>query len=253
MTANFLVTSARNDRDLARELGSSAIPCAIPCGDINFYSCNNLPILVERKHPPDMASCILSSRYLNQLQNAYTIGFRRFILLVEGEYRPGPDGLLYAPTWRAASGGSLVRGMLKRSRRVWQPVQPAIAYSRFAQFLFEVHDLLGVFIARSQNVKETVSIVNALWVYFQKPRDDHQSLHQIYSAPHSLNLLGKPSVVRRVASQLDNIGWERAKAVEARFRSVREMCAAGVGEWQEVDGVGKKIAQSVVSQLGGKI
>lgn len=252
MTASFLVTTARNDKDLSRELGSSAIVCAIPCGDINFFSGDGSPILVERKKIGDMVSCILSGRYLNQLQNAYAAGFRRFVLITEGEYRPGSDGLLHIPVHRVVS-PSLVRSVLKRPRRVWVPAEPAIAYSRFAQFLYEIHDLLGVSVWRTQNVKETVAVVHSLWQYHQKSRDDHQSLKQIYCAPHALELLGKPSVVRRVASQLDNIGWERAKAVEARFRSVREMCAAGVDEWREIEGVGGKIARSAVSQLGGKV
>ena len=53
-----------------------------------------------------------------------------------------------------------------------------------------------------------------------------------------------------MGKELEGIGWERAKAVEARFRTVGEMCAAGVREWEEVEGIGKKLAEKAVAQLG---
>jgi ERCC4-type nuclease len=250
VTACLYVTSSPNDKDLARELGSMAIVVPIPCGDCNFFGFDGLRVLVERKKIGDLANCIMGGRYLHQLQNAHEAGFERLILIHEGDYRLGADGLLEIPTYRSMM---TTKSLKPRVRRIWQPVKPTIMYSRFDQFLTELHDLLGILVKRSQNVRETAAIIRALWLYYQKPPDDHQSLHQMYSGPHQMELLGKPGLVRRVSKELSGIGWERAKAVEARFKTVREMSNAGVKDWLEIDGVGKRIATSAVSQLGGKI
>ncbi len=250
MTACLYVTDERNDRDLARELGAMAIVIPIPCGDVNFFGFDGLRVLVERKKIGDLANCILGGRYLHQLQNAHEAQFERLILVHEGEYRPGADGLLEVPTYRSMM---TTKSLKPRVRRVWQPVKPAIMFSRFDQFLTELHDLLGILVKRSQNVRETATIIKALWLYYQKPPEKHGSLEQFYVAPHRLELFEKPGLVRRVSKELNGIGWERAKAVEGRFKTVREMSNAGVEEWLEVEGIGRKIATSAVSQLGGKI
>jgi ERCC4-type nuclease len=243
-------TDQRNDKDLARELGSMAIVIPIPCGDVNFFGFDGLRVCTERKKIGDLAGCILGGRYLHQLQNAHEAGFDRLILVYEGEYRIGADGLLEVPSYHSMM---TTKSLKPRVRRVWKPVTPTIMYSRFDQYLTELHDLLGILVKRSQNVRETATIVKSLWLYYQKPPEDHQSLHRMYSGPRQMDLLGKPSLVRRVSKELSGIGWGRAKAVEARFRSVSEMCSAGTTQWLEVEGIGRKTAESVISQLGGRL
>ena len=58
-----------------------------------------------------------------------------------------------------------------------------------------------------------------------------------------------PNLVRRVAAQLEGIGWEKSAAVATRFATVLDMVVATEKEWQAVPGVGKTLAARAVQQL----
>jgi ERCC4-type nuclease len=53
----------------------------------------------------------------------------------------------------------------------------------------------------------------------------------------------KPSLIRRIASEFSGIGWERARAVEKHFGTLRKMFEAEESEWREVEGIGKLTAK----------
>lgn len=240
-----------NDQDMIRALGSLAVPARVPCGDACFYgvgsngSSDPVRICIERKKIGDMASCILSGRYLYQLQSAHDTGFAVFALVVEGRYGySSSDGLLVIPGWDSA-----------RSRRGWTPVKPTIAFSRFEQYLTELEWLAGVIVKRSENVDGTAAVIRSLWDGFRKPDDGHHSLKTIYKAPPRGGiLLTRPSLIRRIASELPGVGWEKSASVEAKFKSVKAMVNASEKEWKQVDGIGKKIARDIVTSInGGKL
>jgi len=258
MTASIFVTQAVNDRDLLRALGPIATCVPIPHGDCCWFGCwedesgqeTTIRVLVERKKIGDLVNSILGGRYLHQAQEAHEAGFDRLILIVEGPMRPGPvTGLVEVPRTRpVVTPGRL----LPHFRRRWEAVQPGIAYSRWDQYLTELDVLAGITVKRSENVRETAAIVKALWLSFQTPPSKHQSLKQIWSPPPpQISLLSRPSLVRRVAKELPDIGWERSKAVEARFPSVREMMCAGVLDWESLPGIGRKTAEKVVMAIHG--
>lgn len=246
----ILVTSAPNDADLARALGSLVVVAPIPQGDVNFWTCSGDKVCVERKHAGDMAQCILGSRYLAQAQAAHDAGFSVLCLIVENEIRPCPaTGMLQVLVARSKMSAKSLRS---RVAKVWVDVLPRIAYSRFDQYLTELDYLAGVIVKRSSSVNETASIVKALWLNFQTPPDKHNSLHQIYSAPvSSADLLSRPNLVRRVAKEITGVGWTRSKAVAAKFSTVRQMANAPVSEWLTIPGIGKKTSQQIVQELSG--
>ena len=111
--------------------------------------------------------------------------------------------------------------------------------------------MVGVIVKKSRDVRETAAIIRALWDNFQRPPSAHNSLHAIYKTPADTVLLVPPSLVRRVASELPGIGWQRSQVVAEHFPSVEAMVAAGVKEWSKLDGIGKKTAEKVVSALKG--
>lgn len=235
---------------MIKALGSCAIPIPLPVGDCAFFGVGDndspLRVCVERKKIGDIVQCINDGRYLHQAQLAKEAEFDVLCLIVEGATRANPDdGLLEIPVW-----GINPRTM-KRAE-IWQPVKPTMTYSRFDQYLTELDYLVGIIVKRSRDVHETVSIIKALWDNFQTPPSEHQSLHSIFKRPIGVVSLVMPSLVRRVASELDGIGWTRSKAVSEKFRSVRELANADVSEWREVDGIGKKTAERVVEQLEGR-
>ena len=234
-----------NDQDMIKALGSIAIPCAL-FTDCAFWGKNadgeDTTIGIERKKIGDLAACILDGRLLYQAQIAKENGVSVFVVIAEGRTRPNPeDGLLEIPVW-----GINPRTM--RRAEIWTPVKPTMTYSRFDQFLTELHRDAGIMVKRTEDVKETAAVIKALWDNYQ--RADHQSLKQIFKPPTPTVQLVRPSLVRRIASELPDIGWEKSRAIDEHFRSVAEMVSADVKAWQEIPGIGKKIAEQVVSAVG---
>jgi ERCC4-type nuclease len=253
------VTTAINDADLLKALGSMAIPLPIPCGDVNFTGVGiggkDILIVCERKKPGDLSQCIADGRYLNQAQSAKDAGADVLVIIVEAaQLRSNPDdGLLEQLNW----GRNPKTG---HRCQVWEPVLPSIAYSRFDQYLTELAYLLGVIVKRTANVQETAAVIKALWANFQRPPDEHNSMHSIYTTPLQGTLLVKPSLVRRVAAELPGIGWAWSKSVLEKFTSVRDMVDASVDDWAgltcENNGkkrrLGTKVANRVVEALHKK-
>lgn len=240
-------SSLPNDQDMIRALGSLALPFPVPCGDACFFGASDSPdsslrVCVERKKVHDMAACILSGRYLYQLQTAHDCGFDIFALILEGRYDYSlDDGLVTIPGWDSV-----------RGRSGWKPVKPAIAFSRFEQYLTELEHMAGVIVKRSEHVRGTAAIIRSLWDGFQKPPDGHKSLKVIYKSVTGGVSLTRPSLVRRMASELPGVGWERSGIVAQHFVTVRAMINADDKEWRSLDGIGKITARRVVEAIGGK-
>ncbi len=240
-----------NDQDMIKALGSVAVAIPIAFGDAVFWGSGDddtvLRICIERKKIGDLASCILNGRYIHQAQLAKKAGMDVLCLIAEGQMRSSPnDGLLEVPVWQPFVAGN---GEQKR-KQVWEPVKPAITYSRFDQYLTELAYLANIIVKRSVDVRETATIIKALWLNFQTPPGKHASLRHIYSQPPPRVQLIRPSLVRRVASELDGVGWERSGVIARHFSSVRTMVEADSKEWASLDGIGKRTAESIVRELG---
>lgn len=236
-----------NDQDMIRALGPIAVPmplftdaCFAGVGDND----TQLLVGIERKKIGDLCQCLHDGRLMFQLQVSKEAGCDVLCLIVEGDCRPNPeDGVLEMPVWG-------INAKLKRAQH-WTPVLPITTYSRFDQYLTELDYLAGVIVKRSRNVQETAAIIKALWLNFQTAPDGHNSLKQMFKPPAPTVQLVRPSLVRRVASELPGIGWERSRVVAEYFQSVREMVEAGVERWAALDGIGKKTALKVVQALRG--
>jgi ERCC4-type nuclease len=257
MTASLYVTVAPNDNDLARALGSLAIRIPIPHGDVVFWGVDEDPsgaevpirVCCERKKIRDMVACIVSGRYLHQSRSAHEAGFERLVLIVEGEFRSGPEtGQVEVPVTHSIMDAKSLR---PRVRRFWESVAPPLPYPRFDQYLSELALYTGILVKRSKDVRETAAQVKAIWQLFQKLPSEHQSLKMFYTAPHPASILSKPGLVRRVANELDDIGWARSAEIAKRFQSVKEMVDATEEDWEAIPGIGTTIARKAVSALTG--
>ena len=233
----ILLTEAPNDQDLRPLLGGLAVPAPIPHGDVAFWGRwtdgATVRVCGERKKMSDLVQCITASgRYLKQWQDARSAGFDFIFLVLESIYRPGADGLL--EVWR---GGG------------WRPYSPPIEYRRIDQFLNEVAWYLGVTVKRSTGPKETASQIISIYLMFQKGPEDHQSLKQFYQPPTPAQLFWRPSFIRRVAKEIEDIGWDRSMEVEKAFGSVEAMVSATEADWRQIPGIGPKTAKKAVSAL----
>ena len=245
----MLVTTAHNDADLRtylkRALGREVIFAAIPHGDVNSYGMwlggEKCRLLFERKKLGDIISCMDNGRYLAQWQNAKEDGgWERQYLFAEIEKR-----------YRENRKTGLVE---IRVYRKWVEVRPETEWHRVEAFLMEVEEYLGVRVIRTCNVADTVKAMVKRHNLFQRPPECHGSLKKLWVVPQlpdeeMLSLFKRPSLLRKVSSQLPHIGWEMSKAVEQRFGNTRDMINAGEDEWVEIDGVGKKIAGDIVREI----
>jgi len=254
-TSAIFTSNLPNDQDIIRELrtlGSTAVVPIPLFTDVSFAgqgdNGESLLIAVERKKIGDMASCISSGRLLAQLQASVVVGVDVLVVLVEGRVRRSPeDGLLEIPTWG-------VNPRTMKRCEMWQPVKPTTTYSRYCQYLFELERLAGVYVLRSEGVQETAAVIVSLWSWFQSPADGHQSLRKFYKRPPPTVQLVRPSFTRRVAAELDGIGWTLSAPVAQHLPSVERMVAASEEDWRTIPGIGKKLAKSAIAELcGGKV
>jgi len=243
-------SSLPNDQDMIRAIGSMAIPVNL-FTDACFSSVDEKLICVERKKCGDLAACINDGRFLFQMQNCKAVGSDYLVLVLEGRYRRNPeDGLLEIPVWGVNSRGN--------HAEIWKPVQPTMQFSRFDQYLTELQRDAGIMVKHTENVRGTADVILALYQNFQTPADQHQSLNQIFKPPTPSVQLVRPSLVRRIASELSGIGWEWSAIVADKFKSVEEMVNADITTWSELEKVsssgkrrrlGGKVATKVVSSL----
>ena len=245
-------SSLPNDQDMIRALGSIAVPLPSLFTDACFSSSDNLLVACERKKIGDLCSCILDGRFLFQMQNCKAAGADVLCLILEGRYWRNPDdGLLEVPIW-----GISPRTM-KRCE-TWQPVKPTTMFSRFDQYLTELARDVGIIVKHTEDVHGTADVLQALYTNFQTHQNEHQSLKQMFKPPMPTVALIRPSLMRRIACELDGIGWGWSKVAADKFKSVREMVEADVAVWAGLEKVsdngkkrrlGKKTAEKVVASL----
>ena len=246
---SIFTSNLKNDQDMIRALGSAAVPIPLVV-DAAFsgVGTDNIPITiaVERKKLGDLAQCVYDGRYLFQAQSAKSAGYDVLCLIVEGVARSSVgDGLLEIPVWK-------INPKTGKYAQCWTPILPTITYSRFDQYLTELDYLVGIIVKRTVDVKETAAVILALQDNFQRTPEQHSSLNKIFTAPMVKIPLVRPGLVRRMAKELDGIGWGKSEAVAGYFKTVENMVNATTKEWCEVDGIGKTIARKVVASMRGE-
>lgn len=116
-------------------------------------------------------------------------------------------------------------------------------------------------IIRTFGVRDTLDVVATLWHWWQTPWTQHRSHRAIYTAQTTVNI-GKASSIRRIAAQLNGVGWERSGVVESQFQAVmgpgKSMCkcpqcgyGSGAEEWEKLPGFGKVLSKRVADELAG--
>ena len=225
----IFITSAANDADLRKALGSEAVEAPISFGDVLIRGVNEhgpIAVVGERKKARDMMQCINNGRHIKQVRDAYEAKLGRYFLIIEAIMRMGKEGDV---EYRMGAG--------------WE--RDPMPWTRFQAYLHALTYQMGVYVLFSSSVRGTAETIRGLHRYFSEV--DHQSLKQFYAPVPSL--LSNPSLIRRVAKELPNIGWDRSMAVERHFPSVRAMVNAPTGEWEQIEGIGTGISKRIVEVL----
>lgn len=210
-----------------------------PFGDIAWYGNGPegpLRVGVEYKTIDDVLDCIDTGRLAGHQIIGMTQNYDRRYLLVEGRIRVDRDtGIIQK--WRADCWQDILkqgRGFLYRDLEHWYTTLEEQAQFRVVK-TFDKH--------------ESARWVWTKYTWYTKEWSDHTALQKFYVAPLPNVVFTKPGVIRRVANQLSNIGWDKSITVEARFKSVREMINANEQTWAGIDGIGKTISHRIVAEV----
>jgi NAD-dependent DNA ligase len=66
------------------------------------------------------------------------------------------------------------------------------------------------------------------------------------------SLTGRPSLVRRWASDLDGIGVKYSMEADRLFRTPWELASSSEEDWIKIPGVGARTARSIIRQIHEK-
>lgn len=219
-------------------------------GDVSFEGdgpqSQRLIIGVERKRLKDMLNSIRSGRYSGHQLPEMLQYYDHSYLFIEGIWRCGMYGELETLITSSHPQNPTFGGR-------WLPLQTGSVSYRFTEldhFICSMQSHTNVHVRTSSNEYETSAQIISLYSHYQKPWDKHHS-HQAIHIPQTTITIGKASLVRRVASLLNKIGWEKSAGVDLKFRSVKDMVDAEVEEWKTIDGIGPTIARRAYDQLRG--
>ena len=224
--------------ELAPYISSPKCICRLQYADFAFTGSGpdgEVLVGVERKGLMDLLQSMTSGR----LSGHQLIGLKQeydwVYLVVEGVWKPDRDtGVLLKPVgkkWGAVNQGSR-RFMV---REVYN-------------FIQSMQILCGVVVVQTGSRVETGKWLDAAYNWWAKPWDKHKS-HLQFHAPKQFASLQKPTLVTRIAAQLDGVGWDKARKIGKRFWNVETLVDATESEFREIEGIGEKTAASIYEQL----
>lgn len=241
MTEMILVDNRAGSRDLIRHLpGEYSRLGRLRFGDVSFLGNGpdgRLHIGYELKSIPDLVACIHDGRYaghqLPGMQRMYDLSY----LVVLNRVRRDGDGTLFYHDghgkWRRPFGGQRFPLTLTALRK----------------WLWTVEVQGGVRVMPVDGLADAAHWILSHYKAWQEDWDSHKSL-KTFDDSKTFTVFSEPTTLRKMAAQFKTIGWIRSRAVERHFDSVRDMVLADESEWEEIEGVGPKIAQAVVADCG---
>lgn len=238
----ILVDDRIGSKDLLeplRDIHLPAYPTQLEYGDVAFEGHGpSGPVMVgiERKRITDLISSKRSGRLAGHQLGGLLRDYQVVYLLVEGAFRPNPNsGVLEVP-----------------GRGGWDTLRlgsTGFAFSELEGFLVGLENKCNIKIRCTYNRAQSVAWIQTMWTWWGVEWDAHQSLDVVYTPPPPTVQFVKPSFERRVAAQLEGVGWDKSAAIAAKFESVIEMAAAEEKQWLEVPGIGKTLAKRIVGQF----
>jgi len=194
----------------------------------------NIVIGIERKTIGDFVNSMCSGRLSGHQLIGMLNCYHYLYLVIEGIFRANPrNGIL--EVYRYGGWQEYTAGKRRfMARDIWL-------------FMNTLQVICGVHCYHCPRETDTAHYIMALHHWWQKEYREHKGHLQ----PHTGTTveLSRQSLVRRVASQLDGIGWGKAKAIDQKFGTVEELVMADEEELMEIGGIGKKLAHGIIAQL----
>ena len=239
----LLIDPREGSRNLIDPLSRMGVPVRVETleyGDAAFAGNgpedSTLSIGIEYKSLSDLLQSWQTGRYLGHqlpgMLSAYSIVY----LLVEGSTAVDVD--------------DQIRELSGRNR--WEVSRSSTKYSNLVGWLESLRHLYGVHVLTSANLLTSCVQVASTYRWWQKKYEDHGTGVTIHTREDLKRGLVKPTLVMKMAAQFRGVGSEKLLDIESKFESVKQMVNAEASEWQTIDGIGKKTAESIVAQVEGK-
>ena len=232
-----------DDRIGSKELAdliNNAILTSLEFGDCMFYGNGRdgeVEIGIERKRIGDLVNSIMTGRLSGHQLPGLISHYYRVYIIVEGILREDPVTKELQIWITGNKWGHMDRGGRKFALRdVWN-------------YLSTLEIMTGVIVRQTRNAGDTARHIEYLKHWWDKPWDQHHGHLQLHKLTSPTVYLEKPSLLRRIASELPGIGWARARAVDENFGTVKAMVEASEKDWIKIEGIGKVIAKNVWREL----
>lgn len=238
----ILIDERVGSGEIAPFISSPSLVCRLEYADFAFSGQGpNGPtnIGVERKGIMDLLQSMVSGRLSGHQLIGLKDNYDFVYLLVEGVWRPDRNS-----------------GVLMRTNGAGKWVAAAQGSRRFMArdvycFLQSLQVICGVMVIQTSNQWETGKWLDSVYGWWQKGWEDHKS-HLQWQKPKTFANLRKPNLVTRMAAQLDGVGWDKARKIGEAFSDPLDLVTATEAELKAIDGIGKKLAQTIIKQLEEK-
>jgi ERCC4-type nuclease len=241
----LLIDDRVGSQDLLGPLKQYGVECELQhlaFGDVAFIGRGlngaDLFIGIELKETRDLISSLHSARFPGHQLPGLQAMYDRVWLVTEGIWRAGDEGVL-----EVMAGG-------------WRPVsigKHRITASDLDSWILTQVIRGGIQHHHCGTRKDTIRFISTLYRWWtSKDMDEHRSHQAIYLPPPDRMMLVAPSTFLKVASCLPGVGWEKAAKLEEYCRgSLVRLVELTAEELQTVPGIGKGIAQKIISALRG--
>jgi len=238
----ILVDERTGSGELAPLLSTPSVTCYLEFADFSWVGQGpegESIVGVERKSLLDFLNSMVTGRLSGHQLVGLLQNYDTPYLIIEGIWRPDREsGILQrigrGGKWIAASQGS--RRFMARD-----------VYS----YVNTLQVICNVVCVSTSNKWETANWLDSCYRWWQKPWDRHRSHLQWHRGPDSPKLT-KPSLVSRIAAQFEGVGWRRAMEIGAAFPDIWSFMGAEASDFQKLNGIGPKMAESIVSQRDGE-
>lgn len=193
---------------------------------------------VEYKKLDDVLKCMVDGRFTAHQLPGLLENYQRVYLLIElGRTRVDRN-----------------TGILQKARDGrWYDIQRAgrgFTMRDLEHWITTIVEHTGIVVDKTFDEYESARWVIAKYSWWtSKGWEQHDSLKQFHVEQPPYATFVKPSLLRRMAKELDGVRWQKSEAIAKRFRSVRRMACANEREWEEVDGIGRTMADRIVKSI----
>lgn len=193
---------------------------------------------IERKTLGDMLTCIDDARYSAHQRPGMLAMYQKSILMIEGVWKP------------ESSTGYLMECVAQLTWRPYRYRARMVMYNKLFRYLLTIQ-LGGTVVIFTRDLEHTAFNICECFHYFSKRWEDHTSLMEVQKL-NIPELRGKPSLVRRWASDLEGIGVKHSLEAEKIFKTPYKLAQSSEVDWLKIPGVGAKLARRLFKEIHGE-